>query len=101
MPQLFMEATNNQTLVLMPQAALESISAGLSEVKELIKAKAVEEANNRWIESEEVRKMLGVSPKTWQIYRDSRVIPFSQFGRKIYVRKGDIDAFMEKHMITK
>ena len=44
--------------------------------------------------------MLGVSPRTWQAIRDRREIPFSQYGRKIYVRRADIEAFLVDHMIT-
>ncbi len=89
-----------QSFVLLPQKELEAITKGLDEVKELILGKAKEEAQARWIESEEARKMLGVSPKTWQTYRDNRAIPFSQFGRKIYVKQADLDAFLQAHMIT-
>ena len=52
-----------------------------------------------WLESEAARKLLGVSPKTWQNYRDQRVIPFSQIGRKIYVNRADLDAFLRRHRI--
>ena len=89
-----------QALVILPKSELEAIAASLDEVKALIKGKANEEAQARWIESEEARKMLGVSPKTWQNYRDARAIPFSQFGRKIYVKQADLDAFLQAHMIT-
>ncbi len=43
--------------------------------------------------------MLGISPKTWQNYRDQRVIPFSQIGRKIYVCRADLEDFMRSHYI--
>ena len=62
--------------------------------------KSEEEVNNQWIESVDARKMLRVSAKTWQTYRDERRIPFSQFGRKIYVKRADLEAFMEKHYIN-
>lgn len=88
-----------KTLVIMPKSALDAITASLDEVKDLIKGKAKAEADGKWIESEEARKMLGVSAKTWQTYRDSRAIPFSQFGRKIYVKRGDIEAFLLSHQI--
>ena len=88
-----------QAFVLLPKSELDAITRGLDEVKELIKGKAQEEAKGRWIESEEARKMLGVSQKTWQTYRDSRAIPFSQFGRKIYVKQADLDAFLDAHKI--
>jgi hypothetical protein len=45
--------------------------------------------------------MLGISQKTWQIYRDKRIIPFSQFGRKIYVKRADLEAFLEDNRIEK
>ncbi|WP_371683026.1 helix-turn-helix domain-containing protein [Barnesiella sp. WM24] len=38
-------------------------------------------------------------PKTWQNYRDQRLIPFSQIGRKIYVNRTDLDAFLRQHRI--
>ena len=93
------EAEQAQALVILPKVELDAITASLNEIKELIKGKAKEEVEAQWIESEEARKMLGVSSKTWQTYRDSRVIPFSQFGRKIYVRKGDIEAFLQSNLI--
>ncbi len=48
-----------------------------------------------WIESKEVPKMLGISAKTWQNWRDRKVIPFSQFGAKIYVNINDIHRAFE------
>ncbi|WP_290394338.1 helix-turn-helix domain-containing protein, partial [uncultured Duncaniella sp.] len=32
-------------------------------------------------------------------YRDQRVIPFSQIGRKIYVNRADLDAFLRRYRI--
>lgn len=54
-----------------------------------------------WIESSVARKMLNISEKTWQTYRNQRIIPFSQFGRKIYVKRSDIENFMNANLITK
>jgi hypothetical protein len=87
------------SLVVLPQAEWEGIKDLLNEVKDTLQTKSAEEVNSQWIESAEARKMLGVSAKTWQDYRDKRVIPFSQFGRKIYVRRADIEAFLENHCI--
>lgn len=87
-------------MVMMPQAALEEMRAEIRAVKSLIEGKAVEDANAMWIESEEARKMLGISPRHWQTMRDRREIPFSQYGRKIYVRRADLESFLQEHMIT-
>jgi len=87
------------SLVVLPESEWNGIKDLLQEVKDTLQTKSAEEVNSQWIESAEARKMLGVSAKTWQDYRDKRVIPFSQFGRKIYVRRADIEAFLENHCI--
>ena len=87
------------SVVVLPQAEWEGIKDLLNEVKDTLQTRSAEEVNSQWIESAEARKMLGVSAKTWQDYRDKRVIPFSQFGRKIYVRRADIEAFLQQHYI--
>lgn len=100
MDELLKNQGAQQAFVLLPKSELDAIASSLDELKELVKGKAQQEAQGRWIESEEARKILGVSQKTWQNYRDSRVLPFSQFGRKIYVKQADLDAFLESHKIN-
>lgn len=86
-------------VVVLPESEWKGIKDLLLEVKDTLQTKSESEINSQWIESTEARKMLGVSAKTWQDYRDKRVIPFSQFGRKIYVRRADIEAFLQQHYI--
>lgn len=89
------------TMIIMPEKTYNGILKELEEIKQLIKGKAKDEAKTQWLESSEARKILGVSAKTWQTFRDNRVLPFSQFGRKIYVRRTDLDAFLLNHQIRK
>ena len=86
-------------VVVLPESEWVNIKDLLKEVKDTLQTKSDNEINSQWIESTEARKMLGVSAKTWQDYRDKRLIPFSQFGRKIYVRRADIEAFLQQHYI--
>ncbi len=86
-------------VVVLPESEWKGIKDLLLEVKDTLQTKSDTEINSQWIESTEARKMLGVSAKTWQDYRDKRLIPFSQFGRKIYVRRADIEAFLQQHYI--
>ena len=88
------------SVVMLPQAEWEGIKDLLNEVKDTLQTKSAEEISSQWIESTEARKMLGVSAKTWQDYRNKRVIPFSQFGRKTYVRRADIEVLMQLHYIS-
>lgn len=93
------EATT-MAMVMLPQSAWQSVQEDLKQVKELLAVKTADEIGNQWVESSAARKELGVSQKTWQTYRDKRIIPFSQVGRKIYVRRSDLQKFMEEHYIS-
>ena len=88
------------TMVMLPQTEWEEMKSDLQELKELVRIKSDEELNTQWIESAEARKLLGVSQKTWQGYRDKRIISFTQVGRKIYVKRADINKFMADHYIN-
>lgn len=91
---------STMAMVVLPQSVWEGMKADIQDMKELLTKKSTEEAGNEWIESIEARKILGVSPKTWQTYRDRRIIPFVQIGRKILVKKSDLEAFMQEHYIS-
>ena len=86
-------------MVVLPQSVWEGMKSDIQDMKDLLTKRSKEEAGSEWIESVEARKMLGVSPNTWQTYRDRRIIPFAQIGRKILVKKMDLQAFMESHYI--
>lgn len=88
------------TMVMLPQTEWEGMKSDLQELKELVRAKSDEELNSQWIESTQARQLLGVSQKTWQGYRDRRIIPFTQVGRKIYVKRADLNKFMQDHYIN-
>lgn len=105
--QMYMDSILQQqtgggvTMVMLPLSALDEMKEGIiAEIKQMNRRDAIEDAKTIWIESDEARRMLGVSPRTWQAMRDRREIPFSQYGRKIYVRRADIEAFLSSHMIT-
>lgn len=96
-----MENHTTPSFVVLPQSEWEGIKDLLHEVKDTLATKSAEEMKAQWIESSEARKLLGVSPKTWQNFRDKRIIPFAQFGRKIMVKMADIEAFMDSHYISR
>lgn len=91
---------NPSTLLFaVPEEEWRNLHDMLERIIDLITQRNADDSNSEWIESEDARKILGVSPKTWQNYRDKRVIPFSQIGRKIYVNRTDLDAFLRQHRI--
>ncbi len=86
-------------MVMIPQEEWQSLNDKLDRLAEIIENRNASDRDAEWLESEAARKLLGVSLKTWQNYRDQRVIPFSQIGRKIYVNRADLDAFLRRHRI--
>ncbi len=88
------------TMVMIPQEEWQALYDKLDRLAEMIENRNSTDRDAEWLESEAARKLLGVSSKTWQNYRDQRVIPFSQIGRKIYVNRADLDAFLRSHRIS-
>ena len=86
-------------MLLIPQEEWQSLHEKLDRLTNMVEKTQRNPSNCDWLESEEARKLLGISPKTWQNYRDQRLIPFSQTGRKIYVNHADIDNFRLRHRI--
>ena len=89
------------TMVMMPREEFDGIVAKLDRLEQLISDRNSQDRASEWIESEEARKILNISPKTWQTYRDEGRIPFAQHGRKIYVLRKDLDDFLNSCRITR
>lgn len=56
---------------------------------------------NNWLSSERVCKVLYISNRTLQNYRDSGILPYSKVGGKIYLNMNDIDEVMRKNYVPK
>jgi hypothetical protein len=52
-----------------------------------------------WLSSDDVCKILRISKRTLQNYRDNCILPFSQIGRKIYYKASDIQTYLDVHYI--
>ncbi|MDP3946541.1 MAG: helix-turn-helix domain-containing protein [Lutibacter sp.] len=50
-----------------------------------------------WLDNSEICKLLNISKRTLQHYRDSALLPFSQIGAKIYYKTSDIELLLSKH----
>jgi len=90
---------SNLSMTVVPSDFLEKMEADLQEMKESLRVKNEQEINSQWIESVKVPKILGISRKTWQTYRDRKMINYSQIGSKIYVKRADLESFMISHRI--
>lgn len=72
---------------------------GLNGMPEMNEGRENNSPNWNWVESEQARKMFGVCAKTWQTWRDRKIIPFSQYGRKIFYNLNDLDEFLRSRQI--
>lgn len=87
------------TLQFIPDEKLYRIEQDIITIKELLKQKPEQSFKLNWIESKNVPPLLGISNRTWQSWRSKRIIPFSQFGSKIFVKLDDLNKLLESHMI--
>lgn len=92
---------NNLKFAVVPQDFLTEMKQEIDELKSILREKTEDEKNSEWIESVKIPKILGCSRKQWQLYRDRRLIAFSQIGNKIYVKRADLENFMDEHRIEK
>jgi excisionase family DNA binding protein len=71
----------------------------LDEYRRRDEQKRLEGGSEEYLGSQQVCELLGVSSRTFQRYRDEHRIAFIQRGRKIYVKRSDLDAFQEANRI--
>ena len=83
---------------IVPKSKLDWIESVLQQVQQVMNNNTrTSKLEDEWVSSEEARKVLGGAPKTWQSYRDNRLLEFAQIGRKILVRKSSLEAFLAEH----
>lgn len=70
----------------------------LNEIKNSIQ-RIKNQDGDTWLTPKEASKLLSVSVRTLQTYRDKHMIAFSQRGRKIMYKEKDIQDFLEKNYI--
>ncbi len=49
----------------------------------------------KWLDNSDVCRMLNVSARTMQTYRDTGKLPYSQINNKIYYKASDVDEFIK------
>lgn len=69
----------------------------LKDLLERSKKLIPEPVDKIWYSNKDVCRLLGVSLRTLQNYRDKGLIPFSQVGHKCYYKIKDVECFIEKN----
>lgn len=86
---------------LVPKSEIEFIQTELREIKSLIQNSHREKSKNEWITKDEARKRLHVCLKTLDTYLSKKIIPYSRFSGKIYIKASDIELHLERNYISK
>ncbi|MBW6480867.1 MAG: helix-turn-helix domain-containing protein [Bacteroidales bacterium] len=72
---------------------LDSITKALDNKK----GKTPDILSSKWLTIAETCKILSISRRTLQSYRDQGILPFSQYAGKIYFKLNDIESHLEKN----
>lgn len=87
-------------VITIEHEAFKSLIKKLDEVKNCFSnSREKESEEEEWLPSVEVLKLLKISKRTLQNYRERGILSYSQFGAKIYFKKTDIISHLEKNYI--
>lgn len=86
---------------LIAETDLIQLQKEIQSIKEYLVKLQAESSCETYVDNEEAAKFLGVSKKTFQTYRNRCLIPYSQYGSKIWVKKKDLELFINSHLISK
>ena len=88
--------------------AFNEIIEGIEEIKQLLNRKpkdnpafVASQIEKVWLDKREVCKILKISERTLQKYRDNDIIPFTRFSNRIYYKTEDVKAHFIKHFHPK
>ncbi len=83
-------------VITIESEAFKKLTDSIEEIKaKLSEKQKTTPLSDTWLDNQEVCKLLNISKRTLQAYRDNGKIPFSQQGSKIYYKASDIDEFLE------
>ena len=83
----------------IPTEELEKLKASIEEIKGLLLQRKEDDTLSRYIPSEKARQILNISRKTWFNLRQAQKISYIKVGKAIYIKREDLDSYMEAHYI--
>ena len=86
-------------IVIIERKAFEAFMAEVSSLAEKVNrlcSRKNERRLRKWMDGEEVCRLLRLSPRTLQGMRDRGVVPCSQVGKKFYYRMEDVECLVSE-----
>lgn len=87
--------------IFIPIKEFESLSSQVDKIETLLRVhinNTPKSLSEQWLNVKETCKVLNVTPRTLQTYRDKRLIPFTQHQSKILFKASDIQDFLESNI---
>lgn len=84
-------------VVIIERKAFEALMVNVSSLTEKVNRLCGREKDRRmakWMDNEEVCRLLRLSPRTLQTMRDKGLIACSQIGKKFYYRREDVESLV-------
>ena len=84
-------------VVIIERKTFEALMADVSSLTEKVNRLCGRESDRRmtkWMDNEEVCRLLRLSPRTLQTMRDKGLIACSQIGKKFYYRREDVESLV-------
>ena len=85
-----------ESIVLMPGQEVKDLVDSLKVAVTALQAKG-NNAEKEYVSNEEFMKLLSISKRTAQAWRDEGIVAFSQVGSKIWYSMADIKKLMQDH----
>lgn len=89
-------------IINIEKCAFEMMMARLSELAQRVERlchKRNDKALSQWLDNEDVCRMLNISKRTLQSYRDNGVLAYTQVDRKIYYSVTEVNRFINDKKI--
>jgi predicted DNA-binding transcriptional regulator AlpA len=84
-------------LIIIEKKAFERMMRSFADFAGQVKALCGKNRNNeQWLNNEAVCRLLQISRRTLQTFRDTGTIPYSKIGRKCYYRASDLEQFINQ-----
>ena len=76
-------------------AKIESLAAEVGTLRN----EYADKGTKKWISSGEACRLLNVSFRTLQTYRDNGTLPYAQIGHKVFFRPSDIEKILNERRV--
>ncbi len=91
---------NNELLRIMSDQDYEGIIKRIEKVSDELREYVKQSSNpmnETWIDNADASRILKISGRSLQNYRDKGILPFSTIGGKIYYKASDIEAVLQSN----